>query len=101
MPSYGDHLASTARLKILQLLRKSGEQPLNHELLQLALESMAIRMTADQVRAELNWLKDVHAVTLVDVGPLVVADLTERGADIARGLATIPGVDRHVPGSGR
>lgn len=101
MSAYGDTLATEARLKILRLLLKAGENPLNHELLQLALGSMSIRMSADQVRAELGWLADTRCITTVDVGPLVVAELTERGADVAKGLSQIAGVARHVPGSGQ
>lgn len=101
MSEYGTALASEARLKILQLLRRAGEQPLNHELLQRALESMAIRMSSAQIRAELAFLQEVRTVRLIDVGPLVLAELTERGHDVARGLSTIGGIDRHVPGDGR
>lgn len=101
MSAYGDTLATEARLKILRLMRQSGEAPLNHELLQMALLSMSVRMTADQVRAELGWLEDARCVKLINVGPLVVAELTERGSDVARGLSVLPGVARHVPGSGQ
>ena len=101
MSAYGDTLAADARLKILQLLRKAGEAPLNHELLQLALLSMSIRMTAAQVRAELQYLSEVGTVILQNVGPLLVAELTERGSDVARGLSVVTGIARHVPGTGQ
>ena len=101
MSQYGNTLASDARLKILQLLRKAGEMPLNHELLQSALLSMGIRMTASQVRAELDYLAEVGTVTLLPVGPLIVAELTERGHDVARGLSVVTGITRHVPGTGQ
>lgn len=101
MSAYGNTLAEDARLKILRLLLKAGEAPLNHELLQAALMSMSIRITSDQVKQELSLLQDYRCVTLLDVGPLVVAELTERGHDVARGLSQIRGVSLHVPGSGQ
>lgn len=98
---YGDALAADARLKILQLLRRAGEQPLNHEVVRLALETMSIRMTNEQVRNEFAWLAEMGTVTVMPVAHLTVASLTERGDDVARGLSVIAGITRHVPGSGR
>ena len=99
MSLYGDFLAEDARLRILQLLRKSGEQPLNHEVLTTALQSMGVRISKTQVRNELRYLEEVRAVTLVDAGHLLVATLTERGDDAATGLSRLPGVMQHVPGA--
>lgn len=97
--SFAQHIQGAVRLKILQLLRKSGV-PINHETMQLALESMSMRLSSDQVKAELQWLADVHTITLMQVAHLMVADLTDRGNDVAKGLAQIPGIDLHVPGAG-
>lgn len=99
MNVYGELLASAVRLKVLQLLRKSGVE-INHEMLQLALASMSIRLSLDQVKAELSWLRDVGTVTLFDVAHLKVAALTDRGNDVAKGVLQIPGIDRHIPGAG-
>lgn len=89
-----------ARLKILRLLRGANEQPLNHELLASGLQSTGMRISADQVRTELAWLAEQSCVKLIAVAHLSVAELLPRGMDVAKGLTEIPGIDRHIPGSG-
>lgn len=93
MTQFLQRLVTEARLKILQLLIEASPQPLNHRTLQTALASLSVRLSTDQVRVELAWLAEAGAVTLVTAGPLVVAELTERGRDIGKGHATMPGVD--------
>ncbi|MBA1271684.1 ArsR family transcriptional regulator, partial [Pseudomonas carnis] len=48
----------------------------------------------DQVKTEMHWLAEQGAVTVADVGPVLVATLTERGQDIAAGRARVPGIKR-------
>jgi Fe2+ or Zn2+ uptake regulation protein len=97
--TYGELHASAVRLKILQLLRKSGVS-INHETLQIALASMGVRIALDQARAELAWLASVGCVTTVPAMHLLVAELTDRGNDVAKGLSQVPGIDVFVPGAG-
>lgn len=99
MSSWNEELAKAARLKMLQLLRKSG-MPINHEAMQIALESMGLRLSMDQVRAEMVWLGEVGTVTLIAVAHLTVAELTDKGNDVAKGVSRVPGIDVHVPGAG-
>lgn len=100
MNGFGAAMQAAMRLKMLQMLAQANGYSMNHELLQNALGAVGIRATGDQVRAELSWLEQVTTVKLMDVGTLVVAELTERGLDVARGLSVLRGVDRPVPGNG-
>ena len=100
MNQFAQAQAEAARLKILELLQQTNGYSLNNQVIGMSLESMGIRLAASVVRAELGWLQDVGALTLTEVGTLVVADLTERGHDLARGLSSIKGIARPVPGSG-
>lgn len=100
MNHFAQAQTEAARLKILELLQQANGYSLNNQVIGMSLESMGIRLASSVVRAELGWLQDVGAVTLMDVGPMVVAVLTERGHDLARGLSTIKGIARPVPGSG-
>lgn len=100
MNGFGAAMQTAMRLKMLQLLAQANGYSMNHELLQNALGAVGIRATSDQVRAELGWLEQVTTVKLMDVGTLVVAELTERGLDVARGLSIVRGIDRPVPGNG-
>ncbi len=97
--TYGELHASAVRLKILQLLRKSGVS-INHESLAVALASMGIRISQDQARGELAWLSDMRCVTTMQVGHLLVGEITDKGNDVAKGLSHVPGIDLHVPGAG-
>lgn len=97
--NFGEHQQSAVRLKMLQLLRKSG-MAINHEAMQIALESMGIRMSIDQVRAEMQWLGEMGTVTLMPVAHLTVAEITDKGNDVAKGLSRVPGIDVFVPGTG-
>lgn len=98
--SFADGMASAARLKMLQLLEKAAGYSLNNNILHTALASMGIRLSSAAVRAELSFLEECGTVKLMDVGTMVVAELTERGLDVARGNSTMRGIDRPVPGSG-
>lgn len=101
MTSFAQVIVSEARLRILRLLLKANEQPLNHEILAMGLNSMGLRMTIDQVRAELHWLAEMRTVTILTVGHMAVAEITQRGMDVAKGLSQIAGIDLYVPGSGQ
>jgi hypothetical protein len=100
MSQFADIQISAARLKMLELLRECKGYSLNDQVLTSGLASMGLRFTYDQVRAELDWLNSVRAITLFPVGMLVVAELTQRGHDVAKGLLEIRGIDRPIPGSG-
>ena len=101
MSDFQETLIQQARLKMLTLLKEAKGYSLNHQIVQMALDAMGIRLTADQVRAEINWLASVRCVTTIDMGSMLVAELTERGHDTAKGLLEIRGIARPVPGSGQ
>lgn len=100
MKSFLQAAIEAARLKILELLQQTNGYALNNQVIESGLDAMGMRHSASVIRAELGWLEEVGAVTLMDVGPVVVATLTERGHDIARGLSVVRGIARPVPGSG-
>lgn len=86
----------------LTLLRLLGEQPgyrANSSILTSAADASAgFAVSRDQVRTELAWLAEQGLATLDEAIPgLSVATLTERGADVARGRAVVPGVQRPGP----
>lgn len=101
MNEFAISVSETARLKILQLLRGANEYSANNQMLQMGLDAIGLRISASQVRAELGWLSDVGAVQLHPVATLIVAILTERGSDIAKGISQIAGVARPLPGDGK
>ncbi|MDH1007411.1 ArsR family transcriptional regulator [Pseudomonas nicosulfuronedens] len=91
---YADFLRQDMRLVILRLLVEMPAYRANSSVLNAALDSFGHAVSRDQVKTELAWLAEQGAISLEDIGPVVVATLTERGHDIAAGRARVPGIKR-------
>lgn len=94
MTQYADYLREDIRLVVLRLLVEMTAYRANSSVLTMALDSYGHSLSRDQVKTELHWLAEQGALTLADVGPVLVATLTERGQDIAAGRARVPGIKR-------
>jgi repressor of nif and glnA expression len=89
-------LAEDRRLVILRLL--DYQQTANDSVLQLVLERLGHNVSRDVVRTDLAWLHEqglIRAEVVMD--RVHVATITERGGDVARGRAVVPGVKRPTP----
>ena len=71
-----------------------GSHTQQRSVLTMALQSYGHAATRDVVRTELHWLQEQGLVTVNDIGPVLVATVTERGQDVASGRAIQPGVKR-------
>lgn len=91
---YADFLRQDMRLVILRLLVEMPAYRANSSVLNAALDNFGHAVSRDQVKTELAWLAEQGAISLEDIGPVVVATLTERGHDIAAGRARVPGIKR-------
>lgn len=89
-----------ARLIMLRALEEQPDGRLNSELLRLTLESYGITKSRDWVHDELNWLRDMSAVTVVIAGTVRVASVTAKGSDHVARRAVIEGVKRPSRGEG-
>lgn len=95
---YNEHFSKHLRLVILRLLAEASEYRLNAAVLADYANAMGLAAGRDQLRTELAWLAEQGALTTEALGgSVIVATLTERGADVAAGRATIPGVQRPSP----
>lgn len=94
MNQYAEYLREDYRLVILRLLVEQTAYRANSSVLTMALDSYGHTLSRDQVKTELNWLAEQGALKLEDIGPVLVATLTERGQDIATGRARVPGIKR-------
>ena len=94
MTPYSDFIRQDIRLVILRLLAEMTGYRANSSVLTMALDTFGHALSRDQVKTELNWLAEQGVLTLDDVGPVMVATLTERGHDIAAGRARVPGIKR-------
>lgn len=86
------------RSAALRLLADLPEYRANDIVIADAVRALGLGCTNDQLRGHLTWLEEQRLVTLVDVGGIKVATITERGAEVAAGLAHIDGVQRPKPG---
>lgn len=99
--SYADVHDRHVRLGILRLLDQAPGYAANDSILAQSIEQLGLACTRDQMRGHLHWLEEQRAVTLVHpASSLIVATLTERGAEYAKGRATTAGIQRPTPGAG-
>lgn len=92
--NYRQTIAEHLRCTLLRLLAEQSDRRLNESLLRDMSELWALNPTRDQVRSELSWLADQGLVTLRDLDGFLVAELTDRGEDVATARTTVPGVKR-------
>jgi hypothetical protein len=83
-----------ARLIILRALEEQPDGRLNSELLRLTLDRFGITKSRDWVHDEINWLREMGAVTVVVANTVRVASLTTKGADHVQRRLVIEGVKR-------
>lgn len=85
------------RLSLLRALDAAPGYSCNESLLTDVMEEFGLSATRDQVRGELAWLSEQALVTVETVGGIMIAEMTGRGVDVAKGKATHPGVKRPSP----
>ena len=95
---YSQFLTEHARLCVLRTLTESAGYQSNSSLLRDHLEAYALHLSADQINAVLAWLVEQGLVTTEALGSVQVVTITQRGMDVARGVATMPVVRRPSPG---
>jgi Fe2+ or Zn2+ uptake regulation protein len=86
------------RLSILRILEGAPGYASNEAILHQMVNHFGITSTRDQVRGELAWLGELGLVKVEDLGSLMMAKATERGIDIAQGMAHHPDIARRSAG---
>ncbi len=99
MASYNEHWHGHLRLTLLRLLSEQQGYKANSSILTDAADRVAgFAATRDQIKTELSWLAEQGLVTNSNaIEGLIVAKITERGIDVAKGLASVPGVQKPAP----
>lgn len=90
MSAFTEHL----RLSILRLLEGAPAYRANSSIIHGEVNRFGLAASRDQVKTELSWLAEQALVRAETVGDMVVAELTDRGVDVATGRAVVPGVQR-------
>jgi hypothetical protein len=96
MTDYAETLRKHRRLAILRHLEALPEYTSNASILKDVLSGVGLPSTGDQVTTEIAWLREQGFVTTQGDSFMVVT-ATTRGAEIARGIATHPDVQRPSP----
>lgn len=92
---FAQHLAADRRLVILRVLLDSTVYTTNEYMLHDVVGKLGHRVSVDTLRADLSWLAETaQLVTLTNVAGVCIATLTQRGQDVAEGVATVPGVKK-------
>lgn len=98
MNDFAVFMTEHVRLALLRLLNEAPGYKANSSILTDFVLNMGLSATRDQVRTQLAWLREQGLVTTEEQLPgLLVATATERGLDVANGLAHVPGVRRPAP----
>lgn len=92
--AFAEFLRQDQRLVILRLLNEMPGYKANSSVLTVGLDRLGHSPSRDQVKTELHWLAEQGLLEIEDVGAVLVATLTERGADAACGRAVVPGVKK-------
>ncbi|EPB6570732.1 TPA: ArsR family transcriptional regulator [Pseudomonas aeruginosa] len=94
--AYSDFLSQDRRLVILRILGEMPTYQANSSVLHTVLRQWGHDPSRDLVKSELRWLEEQQLVEIDEIaaGTVLVAKLTERGADVAAGRARIDGVKR-------
>lgn len=83
-----------ARLIILKALHGQNDERLNSDLLVHELAAFGISKDRAWVHGELNYLEDMGAIVVKDIGSIKVAELAQHGHRHLTRQITIEGVQR-------
>lgn len=95
-----DIIREHRRLTILRCLHEQADFRLNGSVILDELHAYSFNLSADELRTELAWLEEQGLLVQDMIGNLKIAELTERGADVAMGRTITPGVRRPRPRRG-
>jgi hypothetical protein len=86
------------RLSILHCLAAMENYKANNSIIQSVCAQYGNNMTSDKVITQLHWLQEQGLVNLEVHQSYTVATLTQRGLDVEKGMASLPGIKRPGPG---
>lgn len=95
MKPFADRLREDQRLVLLRTLVDMPGYTANSSVLYMEMHGLGHRVSRDLIKTHMHWLGEQDLVMLEEaVEGVLVATLTERGGDVAAGVAVVPGVKR-------
>jgi hypothetical protein len=93
--NFAEHLTADRRLVLLRMLAEQIAYKANSTVLTHRIDQLGHAMSRDQVKTQLYWLAEQDLVSLDEPVPgVLVATLTARGMEVAKGYVVAPGVSR-------
>lgn len=92
-------ISGNIRLILLRAMEEAPGYSLNESILHTVVGRFGHNVSRDLIKTELAWLREQGLISTETVVGYYVATLTTRGADVATGRSTIPGVERPSPRS--
>ena len=97
MSAFNELVEADRRLVILRVLEEDAGYSQNEYVIQTCVEALGHNVSQDRLRTDLAWLSEQGLITVETISGVRVARLTARGADVAQGKTTVPGVKRPRP----
>ena len=99
MTDFGEIITKSLRLAMLRVLAEPDlGYRANSSVLHTASGSLGFHVSRDKVETELDWLREQGLIEIEELGRVRIAKIKQRGIDVAKGHATVSGVDRPSPG---
>ena len=95
--NYEQHLREDRRLVILRVLAEVPARSANDSILHKMVLSWGNQCTRDQVKSEITWLHEQGLLVRSETAGITIAEITQRGHDVAKGLSAVDGVHRPSP----
>lgn len=97
--NYAEFETQDRRLVLLRALHVAAQYKANAYLLRRYCESIGHTVSADRLEQDIAWLAEQGLVERTKHQDVTVAQLLQRGLDVATGATTVPGVARPQPGA--
>lgn len=95
---YEDFDAEQARLCVLKELARQTDHRANEAVLERVLDSFGYRRSREWIRTQLRKLEELGAISVTEIGSVMVAELKQAGLDHVERRGVIEGVGRSRPG---
>ncbi|HGO5302399.1 TPA: winged-helix domain-containing protein [Vibrio harveyi] len=95
--AFKELLQEDQRLVILRSLNEMDGYEANESIIDSCLDAYGHNISRDAVRTHIAWLEEQGLVKVREVTGCKIAQLTQRGEDVATGQARVPGVKRPRP----
>ena len=97
--SYSRHIEEDVRLIILRELSRQPAGRLNDTVLTRVVDDLGHTKSRDWIRTQLRKLEELGAITILQAGTVLVADLTKAGLEHVQRRSSIEGIARPSPGA--